>query len=77
MMNLTFKCDCGSTMTLDFKALQLRAAQQRNFEIRCQACSSRLDNTVAYQLFELIKDYQQYEQKWEFEFKLTPKEPQT
>lgn len=77
-MNLTLKCgDCGSIMTLDFKALQSRSAHQSNFAIRCQACNARLNDTVTYQLLELIKDYQQYELKWEFEFKLTPKESQT
>ena len=77
-MNLTLKCgECGSTMTLDFKALHSRASGQSNFAIRCQACNSRLNDGIAYQLLELMNEYHKYELKWEFEFKLTPKESQT
>ena len=77
-MNLTFKCgECGSTMTLDFKSLQNRF-NRPSFSIRCQACDARLNDNVAYELLGFIRTYQQYETKWEFEWKLSdPKVQQT
>lgn len=71
-MKLTLKCgECGSTMTLDFKTLS-NSAQQRKITFSCQACNEKFNDTIAYELLELIREYQKCKTKWEFEFKLTP-----